>query len=61
MTIGVLISKSITHLSKNGHKFVTWRLSDLDGNTVSVTLYTNAYKDHFQDSLGGVVYINQYI
>lgn len=57
MSIGVLISKSIPHLSKNGHKFVTWKLSDLESNTVIVTLYTNAYKDHFQDSLGGVVYI----
>lgn len=55
MSFGVLISKTNPLLSKNGNKYVNWKLSDLDGSSIQISLYATAYKERYTDPIGGVV------
>ena len=54
ITIGVLATKSSPRTSRNGKKFITFTLSDLENHEMTLNLWDGAYHDHWQTELGQV-------
>lgn len=54
---GVLINKSATKTSQKGTSFCIWKISDLsdDSKTVSIFLFSNAYKQLWKTITGSVI------
>ncbi|CAL8467671.1 g7209 [Coccomyxa elongata] len=56
-TVGVLVEKSKPCVSSKGDMYSRWKLSDLDGTTVTVFLFGDAHQNNFRESEGSVVAI----
>ncbi|XP_011629468.1 protein MCM10 homolog [Pogonomyrmex barbatus] len=54
---GVLINKSVTKTSQKGTSYCIWKISDLsnDLKTVSIFLFSNAYKQLWKTIVGSVI------
>ncbi|BDA42677.1 probable protein MCM10 homolog at N-terminal half [Coccomyxa sp. Obi] len=57
-TVGVLVEKSKPCVSSKGDMYSRWKLSDLDGTTVTMFLFGDAHQDNFRESEGSVVAIS---
>eukprot|EP00906_Rhabdomonas_costata_P006666 RCo009696 len=54
-TMGVLLSKSETRVGSNGGKYILFKLSDMEGQTITVFLFGQAYDAHMAVDIGAVL------
>ena len=55
VTFGVLMNKSPSKSASNGGKYMIWKLSDLEGSSISIFLFRDAYDTHWKESEGTVI------
>ena len=57
VVIGVVASKSAPRTTSKGSSYCIWTISDLDGNAISLFLFSEAYENHWKEVEGTIVAI----
>lgn len=55
VTIGVVVTKSEVKKTKTGNNYIIFTVSDLEGQEISLFLFSEAYENHWKTCLGSVI------